>query len=217
MKFTEFNKSPERATFPVLGMKAQPDVRAGKEPATVGQEKPELRELEAIGVVASSYEPIELRFKRFVTPRAGRYKIRFSGYSVWVGPGPEKKWWTPNLDDVSPGRRPEPVTIYSETPPRQLRLLGSFDLGTEPTVRELDTYLLKGEIIRYDAVRFFRSRPPKYHNPLAERDGQPGLAMQWMEVEGPILDEWPSAGHKLLFDNLPLKRKDASAPVEVDL
>jgi hypothetical protein len=215
MKFSEFNKSPERATFPVLGFAAQPKVRSGDEPPTVGAKDPEQREREAIGVVASSYEPIELHVGSFTAHRSGRYKLRFSGYSVWVGPGPDKRWWTPDLDNVSQGRRSEPVTIYAEAPPRQLRLLGSFDLGTKPTVREIDTYLLKGETIRYDAARFFRSRPPNWHNPLAERDGQPGLAMQWMEAEGPILDGWPSAGHKMLFGDLPLKRKDANSPIEI--
>ena len=215
MKFTEFNRSPERATFPILGTKGQPDVRAGNAPGSVGASNPELREQEAIGVVSGSYEPIEPRFRSFTAPQSGRYKLRFRGYSVWVGPGPEKKWWSPNLDDISPGRRPEPVTIYAETPPRQLRLLGSFDFGSDPTEREIDTYLLKGEIIRYDASRLFRSRPPKYHNPLAERDGQPGLAMQWMEVEGPLFDRWPTAGHKLLFGNLSLKRADKNAPVQI--
>ncbi|MEP6671098.1 MAG: DUF1592 domain-containing protein [Chthoniobacter sp.] len=205
MKFSVFNKSPERATFPLLGTQAQPEVRSGKLPLTVGSADPATREKEAMGVVASSYEPIELRFDRFKAPAAGRYKIRFSAYSVWVGPGPKEKWWHPDLDTVSAGRRPEPVTIYSETPPRLLRLLGSFDVNPDPTVRELDTYLLAGEEIRPDAARLFRSRPPNYHNPLAEEDGQPGVAFRWMEVEGPIYDQWPSAGHKLLFDSLPYK------------
>src|SRR6266487_4661728 len=34
MKFSVFNTAPERATFPVLGMQGQPDVRAGKAPIT---------------------------------------------------------------------------------------------------------------------------------------------------------------------------------------
>ncbi len=215
MKFSQFNKSPERATFPVLGYAAQPGVRAGKEKATVGAKNPAVREQEAIGVVASSYEPIELKFHDFEAPRSGRYKLRFSGYSVWVGPGQGQKWYRPDLDSVSQGRRPEPVTIYGETAPRLLRLLGSFDLGMEPTVREIEAYLLKGEVIRYDAARLFRSRPPNYHNPLATPEGQPGLAMQWMEVQGPLLDSWPSAGHQLLFGELPTKRVAKNAPVQV--
>ena len=205
MKFSNFNKSPERATFPLVGTQAQPDVRSGKLPLTVGKADPATREQEAMGVVSSSYEPIELRFDKFRAPVAGRYKLSFSGYSVWVGPGSGGKWWHPDLDTVSPGRRPEPITIYSETPPRQLRLLGSFDVNPDPTVREMDTWLLANEEIRPDAARLFRSRPPNYHNPLAEEDGQPGVAFRWMEVEGPIYDQWPTAGHKLLFDGLPLK------------
>ena len=64
------------------------------------------------------YEPLEIRFNAFKAPAAGRYRIRFNAFSVWVGPGKGKKWWTPDLDDVSPGRRSEPVTVYAETPPR---------------------------------------------------------------------------------------------------
>ena len=205
MKFTNFNKSPERATFPLLGTLAQPDVRSGKAPITVGKANPAMREQEAMGVVSSSYEPIELRFDKFKAPVAGYYKVRFSAYSVWVGPGPAGKWWHPDLDTSSPGRRPEPVTVYSETPPRLLRLLGSFDVNPDPTLCEIDTWLLAGETIRPDAARLFRSRPPSYRNPLAQEDGQPGVAFRWIEVEGPIYDQWPTAGHKLLFDGLPLK------------
>jgi mono/diheme cytochrome c family protein len=205
MKFTEFNRSPERATFPVLGSAAQPDVRAYKAPLTVGSADPKTRDQEAMGVVASSYEPIELRFDRFQAPQSGRYKLRFSAFSVWVGPGKEPRWWTPDLDVVSPGHRPEPVTVYSETRPRLLRWQGAFDVGAEPTVRELDVWLLKGEQLRVDAARLFRSRPPNWHNPLATREGTPGVAFRWMEVEGPLLAQWPGAGHRLLFDNLPVK------------
>jgi hypothetical protein len=201
------NQSPERSTFPMLGKEAQPDVRSGAKPLTVGPADPKLRDLEATGVVCSSYEPIELRFEKFVAPAAGRYKLRFSAFSVWVGPGKPQKWWVPDYDKISEGRRNEPVTIYSDTPPRLLRRLGSFDVTPDPTVRELDVWLLKGESIRPDAARFFRSRPPgQYHNPLAEKDGQPGVAFRWMEVEGPLHEEWPPAGHRLLFADLPIEK-----------
>lgn len=206
MKFSVFNMSPERATFPMLGTKAQPDVRAGKAPVTVGAKNPKVREQEAIGVVASTYEPLEIKFSSYEAPASGNYRLRFSAYSVWVGPGKPEKWWKPNLDNVSPGRRAEPITVYGETPPRLLRRLGSFDAGTEPSVKELDVWLLEGETIRPDAARLFRSRPPNYQNPLAEKDGQPGVAFRWLEVEGPIYDEWPTAGQKLLFGDLPVKK-----------
>jgi hypothetical protein len=214
MKFSVFNTSPERATFPVLGTAPQPEVRAEKAPLTVGAADPATRELEGVGVVQGSYEPLEPKFNQFRAPVAGRYKLRFNALSVWVGPtkqtDPKKpdRWWIPDLDNVAPGRRSEPITVYSETPPRQLRRLGTFDVTPEPSVHELEVWLLAGETIRPDAARLFRSRPAagRWQNPLAEKDGQPGVVFRWLEVEGPLLETWPTAGHTLLFGDLPLRK-----------
>src|SRR5437899_8121982 len=215
MKFSVFNTAPERATFPVLGFAGQPEVRKGDAPIT--STNAELRQLEGVGVVASAYEPIEPKFNQFRAPVAGHYKLRFNAYSVWVGPGESNKWYIPNLDDVSRGRRDEPVTITAETPPRLLRKLGDFDVTPEPGVHELDAWLLAGEMVRPDAGRLFRSRPgaSRWQNPLAEKDGQPGVVFRWLEVEGPVYDQWPPAGHKLLFGDLLMVNR-AMAKVDED-
>src|SRR5882724_11600667 len=177
MKYSVFNTAPERATFPVLGFEGQPDVRTEKEPITVGDSNPELRGLEGVGVVASAYEPIEPKFNQLRAPVAGHYKLRFNAYSVWVGPGESNKWFIPDINVVSRGHRDEPVTITAETPPQLLRKLGDFDLTPEPGMHELDAWLLAGEMIRPDPGRLFRSRPGpgRWQNPLAEKDGQPGI------------------------------------------
>lgn len=213
MKFSEFNTAPERATFPVLGFEGQPEVRADRAPITVGTNDPVGRELEGMGVVASAYEPIEPKWNEFRAPVAGRYKLRFNAYTVWVGPGQSNRWYIPNLDVISRGRRDEPVSITAETPPRLLRHLGDFDVTPEPTVHELDVHLLAGEMIRPDAGRLFRSRPGpgRWQNPLAEPDGQPGVVFRWLEVEGPFFDDWPPAGHRLLFGALPLQDRPRPA------
>src|SRR6185295_5820273 len=111
----------------------------------------------------------------------------------------------------SRGRRDEPIVIYSETPPRLLRWLGKFDITPEPSVHELDVYLLVGEMIRPDAGRLFRSRPgpARWQNPLAEKDGQPGVVFRSMEVEGPLYDQWPQKGHELLFGHLAMTNRSA--------
>jgi len=205
MKFNEFNRSPERATLPVLGFEGQPKVRAGEAPLSVGAAYPSTREKEGLGLVAGAYEPLEPKFNEFKAPRAGRYRLRLFAQSIWVGPGKDPKWWTPDLDTVSRGRRSEPITLYSELPPRQLRRLGAFDITPDPSVAELEVWLLKGETIRPDASRLFRSRPPNWHNPLAQKDGSPGVVYRWLEVEGPLLETWPPEGHTLLFGDLPLK------------
>lgn len=218
MKYDVFNTAPERATFPVLGVQGQPAVRKEYVAYTVGLNDLALRDEEGMGVVASNYEPVEVYFEKFIAPVSGRYRLRFKAYPVWVGPGAGEKWFIPDLDNVSAGRRSEPVTIYSETPPRQLRTLGTFDVLPDAPIRELDTWLLAGEIIRPDAARLFRSRPgaSRWRNPLAEKDGQPGVVFSWMEVEGPIYDQWPTPGHRLLFGDLPLKKADqAGGPGEI--
>jgi mono/diheme cytochrome c family protein len=204
MKFGPFNRSPERATFPLLMYEAQKAVLDEQAPVSVGAADPETREREAFGVVAGSYEPIEPKFDAFRAPMAGRYRLRFSAYSFWAGPGKGAKWWTPDREGTSKGRTVEPVVISSELPPRQRRTLGGFDVTPEPGVDTLEVWLLKGETIGFDAARLFRSRPPAWHNPLATPEGAPGVALRWMEVEGPLFDAWPPAGHRALFGDLPI-------------
>lgn len=218
MKFSEFNMSPERATFPTLGFVGQPDVRAGRAPATVGKSNPALREEEGVGVVHGAYEPVEPWFGTFRAPQAGRYLVKLCGHSVWVGPGTTKskgkvRWQIPDLDNISKGRRPEPVTVYALTPPRVLRRIGTIDLGADVTVAELDVYLKAGESIQIDVTRFFRSRPgaSRAQNPLATPEGQPGLVMRWIDVKGPLAPQWPAAPYAVLFDDLPAKPASGGA------
>ena len=75
MKFSEFNMSPERATFPTLGFAGQPDVRRGDAKMTVGKSDPKLRDEEGVGVVHGAYEPVEPNFGSFHAPTAGRYRL----------------------------------------------------------------------------------------------------------------------------------------------
>jgi len=207
--FNNFNGSPERATFPIVGNQADLPALEPNGPMTVGAKDPARREIEGMGVVASAYEPLQPKFNQFRAPVAGRYKLRLCAHSFWAGPESEKRWWRPSRTAISAGRTLEPITLYAAFPPQQLRKLGSFDAGPAPTVRELDVNLLKGETIMPDAVRFFRSRPPGWHNPLAQKDGQPGVVFQWLEVEGPILDSWPTPGQRLMFGDLPMRVADA--------
>lgn len=200
----DFPNTPERNMYPVVGDAADMGVLKKTGPKTAGAEHPEIREQEGLGVVASTYEPLEMRFNQFKAPVSGLYKLRLKAHTMWVGPASGARWWKPNPELISAGRTEEPVTLYSEVPPREMRRLGSFDVKPEPTVNEIEVYLLKGESVRPDAVRFFRSRPPGiWRNPLATEQGQPGVVFNWLEVEGPITEAWPTAGQRLLFGDLP--------------
>jgi hypothetical protein len=195
----QFPKTNERDAYPVVGSKADIEVLHKTGPRTAGNPNSPTREIEGVAVVCSSYEPTELRFNKFTAPVAGRYKLRLNAHTVWVGPTKGEKWWKPDPEQISEGRTHEPITLYSELPPRQQRRLGSFDVEPDATTHELDVYLLKGETIRVDAVRFFRSRPGKgdWHNPLATKDGQPAVSFRWLETEGPLSGDRQGAATEL--------------------
>lgn len=201
-------QAPERATFQILDNAADLPAyerRRGSAPANTDPAK---RELEAVGVVAGAYEPLTPRFDQFRAPVAGRYKLRLRAHSFWAHPENPNRWWKPDLRQISAGRTQEPVSLYASLPQgvtQQLRKLGTLDFAPQSRVGELDVVLLQGESIQPDPARLFRSRPPNWRNPLATPEGQPGVAYQWLEVEGPLVDSWPTKGQRLLAGDLPLK------------
>jgi hypothetical protein len=223
---------PDRHSFPVLDSRAQPDVRAGRVPLS----SPETREREAVGRVSSIFSDAGgYSWNQFRAPVAGRYRLRFKGYTIWVsgggisrwffeGFGDEKApvyylplWHRPNVDEVWPGRRDEPMGVYASRS-GQNRPVGEFDFKPEPTVQEIEVTLALGEAIRTDGLRLFRTRvngtDEQYVNPLARPDGMPGYAIQWMEVEGPLEDEPHHAGYRRLFGELPMNRLGESGEEE---
>jgi hypothetical protein len=228
---------PDRLSFPVLDGRAQPDVRAGRAPAT----SPETREREAVGKVSSIFSDAGgYSWNGWRAPVAARYKLRIAGYTIWVGGGGVARWFfegqgaakapvyhtllwhRPNLDEVYPGRRNEPIAVYAQGG-GQTRPIGSVDFTPQPAVREIEVFLTANEVVRTDGARLFRTRvngsDEQYVNPLATEDGIPGYAIQWIEIEGPLHDDpVGGAGYRLLFDKLPLiPSKDARLSVPLQL
>jgi uncharacterized protein DUF1592/uncharacterized protein DUF1588/uncharacterized protein DUF1585/uncharacterized protein DUF1587/uncharacterized protein DUF1595/cytochrome c len=194
MRYTSFNRHPERATIPILGFEAQPDVLAEKVPISAGANDPKTRQLEGFATPASTYVGNELHFDEFTAPAGGRYHLTFNAFSIWIhtiyGAGlraDKIEWWRPDRERTSRGRTTEPVTIYALRRGEK-RLLGSFDAKPEPELHELDVYLLPGEQVLPDASGLFRSRPGFTGSPDATAEGMPGVAYRWMEATGPIVD-----------------------------
>lgn len=215
---------PDRLSFPVLDSHAQPDVREGRAPVT----SPETREREAVGRVSSIFSDAGgYSWSQFRAPVAGKYRLRFKGYTIWVSGGGISRWFyegfgdqkapyyylplwhRPNLDEVWPGRGNEPIGVYASVA-GQNRVVGAFDFEPQPTIHEIEVLLAPGEAIRTDGMNLFRTRvngsDEQYINPRATPEGIPGYAIQWMEVEGPLYDETQGAGYRRLFSDLPLKR-----------
>jgi mono/diheme cytochrome c family protein len=238
--------NPDRQKFPVLGTQAQPAVLLGQAPMTVGAADPATREQEAMGWVQSNYSiGFGSTWGVFRAPVAGRYRLSFSGYTLWVGPGGTRRptvsfigqtpkggdptqiavlapeWYRPNFQDISPGRRYEPIAVYAKGSLNSR--IGEFDLTPDPSVRSIgEVWLSANDVIVTDATRFFRSRPTGipdgYTNPLAQRDGMPGVAFRWMDVEGPLYEGPQADGYRLLFGDLPLQKvADGAHGVRLDV
>ncbi|MSU73290.1 MAG: DUF1592 domain-containing protein [Opitutus sp.] len=246
--FSNQDGNPDRGRFPVLGSGPDLEAMMRKRPLFSGDRDPERRELEAMAWVGSNYQVgMGTTFGGFRAPVSGRYNISFSGHTIWVGPNGTRRptvsmigvtpkdgdpraiailppeWHRANQYDVAPGRRDEPIQVFAKFKDAYNRV-GEFDLTPVPGVYRLENVvLLANQNLAPDAVRFFRSRPgftgiDHYTNPLAQRDGVPGVAFRWMEIEGPLYDEATTAGYRLLFGDLPLKPVAAGAPgVAIDV
>jgi hypothetical protein len=128
-----------------------------------------------------------LFFTSFTVPQSGRYRLKLSVWSFG---------W--NKGTLEPLPAPEAVTLHAND-----RLLGTFDAPSlTPQAHVLETWLNAGEQILFTAA----SIPPVrvYERPgrAAEYVG-PGVALDHLDVEGPLFDSWPPEGHRLLYGSTP--------------
>ena len=209
------NTWPDRQATPILGSRAEPEVRLHRAPKTAGAADPVKREQEGVAWVSNAFP----RWDATPLPVAGRYRVRLCGQTVWFGPNGDARsfssggdkagkpgkptWFYANMDDVSAGRRDEPIMVSAQSAGLS-RPLGEFDLTPEPRVHELEGWLGGGESIMPKATRLYQPRPPTPTNPHAQRDGVPGVAFRWIEIEGPLYDDATTAGYRLMFGDLPL-------------
>ncbi|MEM9157986.1 MAG: DUF1587 domain-containing protein, partial [Verrucomicrobiota bacterium] len=211
-------RSATRSATPLLGVMTQPDVIRGIEPVTVGETDPERREREAFGFVSGTYTATtKYDFTRMDPPIDGRYKIRLKSYTYRAGnygasggddhglTGGNAAWWRPSRTVAYPGDRSEPITLYALADSGDSRWLATYDALPEPTVIEKTVDLKRGEGIRPDAGRLVRTRPGWKGNPNASEKGIPGFALNWLEVEGPLHEQWPPESYQSLFGELPFE------------
>lgn len=127
-------------------------------------------------------------FDGFSPIRPGRYRLRLSVWSF--------RW-----EKGAVLRHPtsEAVTLHADD-----RLLGTFDAPSlEPTVHEIETWLEPGERILFTAATLPAARVYRMPGRAAEYVG-PGVAIDRLEVEGPLVGTWPPESHRRVFGDLPL-------------
>ena len=141
----------------------------------------------------------------------GEYRVRFSGRAVR------------QVADfrLVPAHAPQAMSFRARQPSGpdvsgDVRETGGWmDLVPEPRVFETTIRLKKGETFEYSPlglpVPFIRTDGGFFYDfPPMPPGGHPGVAIQWMEVEGPLaLGEWPPASHRILFGDLPVRTAPA--------
>ncbi|HEV3117492.1 MAG TPA: DUF1592 domain-containing protein, partial [Gemmataceae bacterium] len=68
------------------------------------------------------------------------------------------------------------------------RPMGMFDVADTPTIVEFTERMTAKE-----SLRIFPHGMPNMYRKVTDDYAGPGLAMQWVEVEGPLVDVWPPA------------------------
>jgi mono/diheme cytochrome c family protein len=125
------------------------------------------------------------------TPMPGRYRIRISGYAVQSGG--------------------KPVTFHikegSTVDVGDNRTMAFFDLPeNKPTVVEVVDRMEAGKTLRL-AVDVPGLSQRELHREVTkvgvDNYKGPGLAVQWIEIEGPLRESWPPSGHRFLFGDMP--------------
>ncbi|MEO2015113.1 MAG: DUF1592 domain-containing protein, partial [Fuerstiella sp.] len=182
-------------------------------------------------IFRGAYTPFYYGFENFKAPVRGDYKLRLKARSVlrqtdyvdWEG---EKKprhypnlvldatrrYPTPVNDRIFTGKRSEPVKVYSSTlyePNTQSMLpIGMFEAPPEtPEVFELEAFLEKGAMVKLDCMRLPSPMVPAMPHTIQKTDGgYPGVAFHWLEVEGPIIEQWPPASYRALFGDVPFEQ-----------
>ena len=140
--------------------------------------------------------------KGFVATKPGNYRVRFSARSVLQQKG---YLLTPAIDPV-------PMTFRARKPSGpdvsgDVRATGGImDIQPVTATYETTVRLLANETFEYSLLglpvplaRNVQGGPPTYRYPPLPPGGQPGVAFQWMEIEGPLPADEPAAAYRVLF------------------
>lgn len=225
--YRPLQRSATRSAVPLIGLTPDLEILRQQKPVTVGESDPELREQEALGFFSGTYAATtKYDFTRLELPIDGRYRLRIKSYTFMAGPngasggddqgltGGSKAQYRPNRAEIFPGYRSEPMTLYALAESGDSRWLTTYDTYPEPSVVECVVDLKQGEGIRPDAARLVRTRPGWKGNPNLTEVGVPGVAFNWLEIEGPLHASWPPPSYEALFGDLPFTVGD-SGRVEV--
>jgi mono/diheme cytochrome c family protein len=127
-------------------------------------------------------------------PVAGRYRVRASGYAVQTEGKPLPVMLS--CRDLY-GREDNDMRAVRDVP------------SGKAIVIEEEVALKAREMIVFAGWTLPALRAPNQLGMPVEQYKGPGLAVEWVEIEGP-LDAWPPAGYQRLFGDVPLKPRSVA-------
>ena len=144
--------------------------------------------IESVGIFRHEDDAFRPRFTPFAPSYAGLYRLKISLWSFHWDKG-----------EVKPNSRTESASLVADG-----RLLGYFDAPSlKPTTHEVEVWLNVGEEITFNAASLWPVRVSERKGKAAEYVG-PGIAIDWIDIEGPLFKQWPPTGHQRLYGDLPL-------------
>jgi copper chaperone CopZ len=84
-------------------------------------------------------------------------------------------------------------------------VLGYFNAPSNgPLEHELSVWLNRNELIGFNTASL--APAANYYKPRRAMEFTgPGIVVDWLDIEGPLYEQWPPPSHTLLFGSLPLK------------
>ena len=155
----------------------------------------------SVGVFRREDESVNYYFRGHTTIYPGRYRVRTSLWSFQWDKGkvlPARGTEAARLavvqltSDGRGGQHPNYTLDYFDAP------------SLKPTEHELEVWMNHNELMGFDVA----SLAPVANYSRKDRAmgfTGPGIAVDWMDVEGPIHDVWPPRSHQLLFGDLPIE------------
>lgn len=128
---------------------------------------------------------IQVTLWQFASRHRGQYRFRLSGYGIQTG---------------------KPVTFHVLVGPlnaaAQQALVDYFTVPAgEPTVVEFVHHLEPQQTLRI-VTDGLGATPPEVQKVGADKYEGPGLVVQWVDVEGPLLESWPPPSHRRLVGDM---------------
>lgn len=154
----------------------------------------------SVGLFRHEDESFHPYFNEFVTIYPGRYRVKTSLWSFQWDRGqvlPSRGVEAARLSivqltgDGRGGGHPSTVLAYFDAP------------SMNEQVHELTTWLNPRETIGFNAASLVSGHTRGKQRAMGYVG--PGIACDWLDVEGPLHETWPPTSHRVLFGDLPLR------------